>query len=116
MIRNWADMQKLVYSDDYHCEHFAVDALRFLTGKDISQYMYTGSAAIPMNVRQFKKVTSPSQFSLVLLRDNHKAHIGIWYNNAVLHLSNDGVVHQTLNIALRGFKRVSFYEVDDGRF
>ena len=115
MITTWGDMQNAKYGDNYHCEHFTVDALRFLTGVDISHLMYTGDGALPLNVKQFTKVQKPTQYTLVLMRDNHKAHIGIWYNNAVLHLGHEGVVLQTLAIAMRGFKRVSFYEVDHAR-
>src|SRR5699024_1890909 len=113
MTNSWDDVNAVKYSDEYHCEHFTVDALKFLTGRDISPYMYSGTHAVPLNIRKFKQVKTPAQFTLVLMRDRSKAHIGIWYNNAVLHLSQHGAVLQTLSVAMREFKKVTFYEVDD---
>lgn len=112
MITSWDSMQDIVYSDDYHCEHFAVDALKFLTGTDISAAMFTGVGALPINVKNFIKIPSPTQFSLILMRDKNKAHIGVWFDNAVLHLADTGVVYQPLAMATRGFSRISFYEVN----
>lgn len=111
MIIGWQDMQSIEYSDDYHCEHFAADVHLFLTSIDISDYLLSGRFALPINLRNFNKIDTPSQHCIVLMRDKAKAHIGIWYDNAVLHLGARGVVHQTLDAACLGFNRVSFYEV-----
>lgn len=111
MISNWSDMMRIEYSDNYHCEHFTIDAYRFLTGNDISEYLLSGDYALPINLRNFTKLAEPKQHCIVLMRDTDKAHIGVWHDNAVLHLGDNGVVSQPLIIAQRGFKRVNFYEV-----
>lgn len=111
MIHCWEDMQNIHYSDNYHCEHFVCDAYQFLTKKDISHAMLSGQFALPINLRQFKKINSPCQYCFVLFRDENKAHIGIWLDNAVLHLGQDGVVSQSLSVVKQEFKRVDFYQL-----
>lgn len=111
MIKSWADMECLEYSDKYHCEHFTIDAYRFLTDLDISQKLLTGNTAGVTNMRNFKQISQPTEYCLVLFRGYNQAHIGLWHDNKVLHLDRRGVVMQSLDAAKTGFKRVVFYEV-----
>ncbi len=109
MLKNWQQMHKLEYSDNYHCEHFAIDCYRFLTGIDISELMLTSGHFKAKNLRNFVKLDKPIQNCFVLMRDTDSSHVGIWYDNQVLHLTQNGVVMQPLCTLENSFKRVGFY-------
>lgn len=110
-IASWQDMQAITYSDDYHCEHFLIDAYAFLTGRNLANKLLSGGHFAVYQLRNFKKITMPRQHCIVLLRDKNKAHVGVWHDNQILHLVSSGVVLQPLEMAKRGFKRVDFYAV-----
>ena len=97
-------------ADKYCCEHFLIDAYRYYTGKDISNKLLTSGFFNAQKLRNFRQVETPKQLTIVLFRDKAKAHVGLWYDNKVLHLSEQGVLLQPLDVAKMGFKRVNFYE------
>ncbi len=105
-------MHKLEYSDNYHCEHFAIDCYQFLTGVDVSELMLTKGHFRALNLRNFVKLDKPKQYCFVLMRDNNRSHVGVWYDNQVLHLSLKGVVMQPLFTLEKSFKKIFFYGVN----
>lgn len=102
-------MYALRYNEHYHCEHFVIDAYRFLLGVDVSSHFLSGQNACAHTLKNFSKLPTPRQFCVVLCRDKNKAHIGIWYHNQVLHLGKNGVVLQPLSALQQQFDKVSFY-------
>lgn len=109
---NWDTMQDLQYDKDrYHCEHFLIDCYRFLTGIDLSHKLLASGFFNAKNMRNFVEVDKPKQHTIVLFRAKDKAHVGLWYDNKVLHLDMAGVLLQPLEVVKIGFKRVNYYEV-----
>ncbi len=112
MINSWQQMHDLQYSDNYHCEHFAIDCYRFLTGADVSELMLTKGHFKALNLRNFVKLDKPQQNCFVLMRDKNNSHVGVWYDNQVLHLTQKGVVMQPLFTLEKSFKKILFYGVN----
>lgn len=109
LIKSWQDMHALRYSDSYHCEHFVIDAYQFLKGVDVSSHFLSGQFATAHTLKNFNKLDTPRQFCFVLCRDKNKAHIGLWYDNQVLHLGKNGAVLQPLSALQQQFDKVGFY-------
>ena len=98
-------------ADKYCCEHFLIDAYRHYTGIDISNKLLTSGFFNASNLRQFVPVIEPTQHTIVLFRDKGKAHVGLWIDGRVLHLEQQGVVWQMLDIVKRNFERVTYYGI-----
>ena len=108
---DWQQIERIKYDKQrYCCEHFLIDVYRALTGVDLSDKLLTRGFFTARQLRNFKQVDTPKQLTIVLFRDANKAHVGLWYDNKVLHLSEQGVLLQPLDVAKMGFKRVDFYE------
>lgn len=105
----WDDIE--YDADNYNCVHFLVDAHNHYTAINISDKLLNGGFDNPKNVRNFKRVKTPTQHCIVLMRSKERAHVGLWLDGCVLHLDSGGVVWQSLNIAKLGFDKVLFYEV-----
>lgn len=94
----------------YCCEHFLIDCYRHFKGVDLSDKLLSSGFFNAQKLRNFRQVDKPKQFTIVLFRDKAKAHVGMWFDNKVLHLDNQGVLLQPLDVVLMNFKRVNFYE------
>ena len=94
----------------YCCEHFLIDCYKEFKGVDLSDKLLSSGFFNAQKLRNFRQVDKPKQLTIVLFRDANKAHVGLWYDNKVLHLSEQGVLLQPLDVAKIGFKRVNFYE------
>ena len=94
----------------YCCEHFLIDCYKEFKGVDLSDKLLSSGFFNAQKLRNFRQVETPKQLTIVLFRDANKAHVGMWYDNKVLHLSEQGVLLQPLDMAKMGFKRVNFYE------
>ena len=94
----------------YCCEHFLIDCYKHYTGVDLSDKLLSSGFFNAQKLRNFQQVDKPKQFTIVLFRDKSKAHVGMWFDNKVLHLDNQGVLLQPLDVVLMNFKRVNFYE------
>lgn len=100
-------------ADKYCCEHFLIDAYKHYRQIDLSPKLLTSGFFNVRNLRQFVQVDKPIQHTIVLFRDNRKAHVGLWIDGRVLHLEPHGVVWQSLDYILRDFDRVVFYELSE---
>ena len=108
---DWQQIERVKYDKQrYCCEHFLIDIYRELTGIDLTNKLLTSGFFNAQKLRNFRQVETPKQLTIVLFRDKAKAHVGLWYDNKVLHLSEQGVLLQPLDMAKMGFKRVNFYE------
>ena len=105
------DFDTIRYDKDrYCCEHFLIDCYQHYKGIDLSDKLLSSGFFNAQKLRNFRQVETPKQLTIVLFRDANKAHVGLWYDNKVLHLSEQGVLLQPLDVAKMGFKRVNFYE------
>ena len=108
---DWNRIENIKYDRErYCCEHFLIDVYRELAGSDLSDKLLTSGFFNIHKLRNFRQVDTPEQFTIVLFRDANKAHVGLWYDNKVLHLCEQGVLLQPLDVAILGFRRVNFYE------
>lgn len=104
----WDD---IIYdADSYCCEHFLIDAYNHYTTINLTDKLLEGGFFNVHNLRQFKQVATPSQYTIVLFRGKHEAHVGLWVDGRVLHLEPHGVVWQPLDYIKKGFDKVVFYE------
>ena len=105
------------YSKHYTCANFVKDALLHLTGFDFSDQLKgfllpVGNIEILAACKNnFELIKCPQNNALVVMRRaNNPPHVGVWYNNKVLHLSEfSGVQYQPLEIAALGFTKTRFY-------
>jgi hypothetical protein len=109
-------LDRVYHRQKYNCVHFSCDAWRHITGFDLA-----GRAAgvlravsegqlLPSDMRAFKRLAKPVSPCIVLFNGRHvQAHIGVYYNGKVLHITESGVQYMPLDIALIGFESVRFY-------
>ena len=108
---DWQQIERIKYDKQrYCCEHFLIDCYRHFKSIDLSDKLLSSGFFNAQKLRNFRQVDKPKQFTIVLFRDKARAHVGLWYDNKVLHLSEQGVLLQPLDVAKMGFKRVNFYE------
>ena len=61
-------------------------------------------------VRGFQKLEQPiSPCFVVMQRSKTQPHIGIYYNGRVLHMKENGVEYQPLQVVRRYFTKIGFY-------
>ena len=97
-------------ADSYCCEHFLIDAYKHYTGIDLAPKLLTNGFFKAPNIKNFDPVNEPKQHTIVMFRNQGKAHVGLWLDGRVLHLEPHGVVWQTIDIVKQGFERVLYYE------
>lgn len=104
-------------SKNYHCAHFACEVWDKLTGDDISNKFGgilapVGEQVAAYNLRKvFTKLNKPETPCIVLMQRRHSTpHVGIYINGRVLHLKENGVEFQPLDVATLGFTRIGFYK------
>lgn len=102
-----------VYSDQYHCVHFVIEAARHLYGQD-------WEPRLPgLQDRQFSRdawqhwqqIDQPQHGCLVLLSGGGTwPHVGIYHIDRLLHLTRQGPRWMPLDCEKIGFTRVRFYK------
>jgi len=108
-------------ANKYHCVHFVVDAAKYLFDVDYSKHFLglTGTVneslnASRHNFRQAKKLEKPKDGCVVLMTNlMNESHVGLFYSNHVLHLSEQGALFQTLRTLDRNYSRFRFYEAQN---
>jgi hypothetical protein len=62
-------------------------------------------------VRGFTKLEKPESPCFVVMQRNRvQPHVGIFYKNRILHLTDHGVEFQPLQVARRYFVKIGFYK------
>lgn len=100
----------------YDCLHFAADVWRDLTGEDLRERL-AGLLGAPADrhvrlrhLRAFRHLAAPRSPCLVLFqRPRTPPHIGVFLRGRVLHLREQGAVHQPLELAALGWTSVRCY-------
>lgn len=108
-------------ANKYHCVHFVVDAAKYLFDVDYSSHFLglTGTVdeslkASRRNFNQAKKLEKPVNNCIVLMTNlMNRSHVGLFYDNHVLHLSEQGALFQTLRTLDRHYSRFRFYETQN---
>jgi hypothetical protein len=96
---------------NYNCLHFAADVWKDLTGTDIIDNInkILNSHLTKNEMRLFKKLNCPQSPCIVLMqRRNCRPHVGIYIDNYVFHLTENGPHYLKLEIATRGFTKLRY--------
>ena len=102
----------------YHCVHFLIDAAKTLLNKDYSSSFIGLTSALNeaintsrQTVIKNKRLKEPQHGCIVLMTsltgDNH---VGLFYCDKVLHLTESGVQYVNLRTLKNYYIRFRFYE------
>lgn len=96
------------WSKDYTCNEFACEAWQQITGQNLSKRLnkfLNGKGG-------FKKLERPISPCIVFFKHNLQTstHVGVFFDDKVLHLTGCGVQYMPLDIVKIGFKEVSYYK------
>lgn len=97
-----------IWQKNYTCNEFACDAWKLIKGEDLSSKLESH-----LNGQsEFNSIEEQNSPCLVFMSntDTSSSHIGIFYNEKVLHLTSKGVQYVPLEIIALYFKKVRFYQ------
>ena len=102
----------------YHCVHFLIEAAEYLFNKDYSASFLGLTGDLAQSIRtsrdttvKNKRLEKPIEGCIVLMTNLlNSSHVGLFYCNRVLHLSESGVYFQELRSLERNYSRFRFYE------
>jgi hypothetical protein len=104
---------------DYSCLDFVREVWLGLFGEDVSDRLDLLCAGIrgDKGILKFKalkgfiKLSKPESPCFVLMqRTRIEPHVGIYYNKRLLHLIDNGVEYEPLEVARRYFSKIGFYK------
>jgi hypothetical protein len=100
----------------YNCVHFVCEAWALITGDDLSVraagvlHALTAGGLQRRDISVFERLVRPIPPCIVLFNGrNVSPHVGLFYRQKVLHITEQGVQYMPLHVAKIGFDRVSFY-------
>ena len=111
-------LTKVYNEKSYHCVHFAIEAAQYLFDADYSDVFIglTGSLSDALRTSRNTAITTiqvkqPKDGTIVLMTNiNGSSHVGLYYNERVLHLTEMGVHYLPLITLNRFYKRIRYYE------
>ncbi|WP_336141973.1 hypothetical protein [Acinetobacter sp. 102] len=97
-----------MWSQKYTCNEFACETWQQLTGEDLSKRLngfLNGKGG-------FELIEVPVSPCIVFFKHNFQTstHVGVFFDNKVLHLTGRGVQYMPLEVVKIGFKEVSYYK------
>ncbi|GEA08486.1 hypothetical protein KUL42_32470 [Alteromonas sp. KUL42] len=102
---------------NYNCVHFTVEVWQALTGNNIEQALTlfmrpSNDRKASMSLRRsFKKLEAPQSPCLALMqRQKTSPHLGVYYKNKIIHITELGVENVEPSLAARGFEKVTYYQ------
>ncbi len=105
-------------SKNYHCVHFLIEAAKYLLNQDYSASFLGLTGDLSQSIQtsrnttiKNKRLEKPKHGCIVLMTNLlNSSHVGLFYCNRVLHLSESGVYFQELRSLERNYSRFRFYE------
>lgn len=105
----------------YHCIHFLIDAAKYLLEQDYSNSFLGLTGSLDQTIQtsrstviQNKRLDVPINGCIVLMTNLiNGSHVGLFYCDRVLHLSERGVRFETLRSLDRLYSRFRFYEAQN---
>lgn len=96
------------WSKNYTCNEFACEAWQQIAGEDLKkrvQEFFDGQGG-------FEQLSEPISPCIVYFKvnDHTPTHVGVFFDNRILHLTDRGVQFMPLEIVSFGFKEVRFYK------
>lgn len=100
--------------DKYNCGHFVAEVWQHLTGENIDElcksFVQSDSETYFKLFKQRRKLRAPESPCVVFLQaPKLLPHAGIYVDNRVLHLTENGAKFDDLSI-LRVYYRLSYYK------
>ena len=101
----------------YNCAHLVADAWEIATGKPLPASY--GLFTLPIGERRadtalradFLRLDAPSPPCVVLMtRPRFQPHVGLFWADKVLHITEQGVAFQPLDVVSVGFTKIRFYQ------
>lgn len=101
---------------NYNCAHLVAEAWDLLYNEDITELLcgFMGSVKdtdIKSSIRRLVyKSPVPVEPCIVLMQASGSvSHVGLYYDKKVLHITEKGVFHVPLEVAVLGFNKVKYY-------
>lgn len=122
MNLDWA-FSKTYDARNYNCAHFVIEIFEKALGidgpmKEALEGFLTGRGdrrVYAHKLKVFKRLDQAREGCLCLFHaPASEPHVGIYLEGRVLHLTKTGVHWVELPIAMIGFKRAGFYELETG--
>lgn len=110
-------LNKVYDKRNYNCAHFVSEVWKDLFNYDLSLQLSgfmkakTERNAKLSELRKLKKIEHPKSPCVVWLHSKNVSHVGIYLDDRVLHITEDGVKLELLETLKLGFRKVSFYEI-----
>lgn len=108
---------KQYHKRNYNCAHFVVEVWNDITGKDITKTF--GEFLLPEEARglpddiydNFVKIKEPVSPCIVVMRQPKSVpHVGIFYKNKILQITERGVSYLEPELATRHYRKVRYYK------
>lgn len=104
--------------EKYHCVHFLIEAAQYLFDQDYSQSFVGLTSSLHETLQTSRhtaihnrKLTEPIDGTIVLMTNiNQSSHVGLFYGDRVLHLTELGVHFLPLRSLEKAYKRIRYYE------
>lgn len=107
--------------EKYHCVHFVIDAAQYLLDVDYTENFIGLTSSLHETLRTSRhtaiknrlrdKDEKPKQGDIVLMTNvNQSSHVGLFYCDRVLHLTELGVHFLPIQSIHSIYKRIRFYE------
>lgn len=100
----------------YNCAHLVCEAWKDLTGFDLAGVLrgfLSGAKdrrTILSDLRKMRQLDEPVDPCIVLMQQGRNApHVGLYVRGRVLHIREQGVHFQPLDVVSIGFPKVRFY-------
>ena len=104
--------------ENYHCVHFVIEAAKDIFRLDYSESFIGLTSSLHETLKtsrntvvKNRKLEKPIDGTIVLMTNaNQSSHVGLFYCNRVLHLTESGAHFLPLITINRFYKRIRYYE------
>lgn len=104
--------------EKYHCVHYLLEAAQYLFDQDYSNSFIGLTTSLHESLRtsrhtavENKRIQEPVDGTIVLMTNiNNSSHVGLFYCDRVLHLTEMGVHFLPITKLKRFYKRIRYYE------
>ena len=107
---------KRFHAENYNCVHFMAEVWEHLTGEKIHNLIEC--TLLPPKDRyldgdiysNFIEIEQPESPCIVLMSNLKKFHVGVYFNNNILHLNTNGARVQSLDDLKINFNKFRYFK------
>lgn len=104
--------------ENYHCVHYVIEAAKYLFDLDYSESFIGLTTNLHETLKTSrhtaisnKRISEPIDGAIILMTNiNQSSHVGLFYCDRVLHLTELGAHFLPLRAISQTYKRIRFYE------